>query len=105
MIEALKALIENLRLNHEYCPKEVILQAADELERLAQRTEPQIKTTDPFESARVADYNRGWNDCLFASGIVKQSQRTEERNFCPRCGKRLGGVDDIHTCTAPKEQA
>ena len=34
--EALKALIEDLRLNHEFCPKEVILQAADELERLAQ---------------------------------------------------------------------
>jgi hypothetical protein len=41
-----------------------------------QRTEPQIKTTDPFESAKVEDYNRGWNDCIFASGIVKQSQRT-----------------------------
>ncbi len=40
-----------------------------------QRTEPQIKTTDKFESAKVEDYNRGWNDCLFASGIVKQSQR------------------------------
>jgi hypothetical protein len=53
-----------------------------------QRTEPQIKTTDSFESARVGDYNRGWNDCLFASGIVKQSQHTwvglttEERNDC-----------------------
>jgi predicted nucleic acid-binding Zn ribbon protein len=32
--DELKALIEDLRLNHEYCPKEVILQAADELERL-----------------------------------------------------------------------
>jgi hypothetical protein len=41
-----------------------------------QRTELKIKTTDPFESARVGDYNRGWNDCLFASGIVKQTQRT-----------------------------
>jgi hypothetical protein len=40
-------------------------------------TPPQIKTTDKFESARVEDYNRGWNDCLFASGIVKQSQRTD----------------------------
>jgi hypothetical protein len=38
MIEVLKTLIEDLRLNHEYCPKEVILQAADELERLSQRT-------------------------------------------------------------------
>jgi hypothetical protein len=35
----LEALIEDLRLNHESCPKEVILQAADELERLSQRTE------------------------------------------------------------------
>ena len=26
--------------------------------------------------AKVEDYNRGWNDCLFASGIVKESQRT-----------------------------
>ena len=34
--DELKALIEDLRLNHEYCPKEVILQAADELEALAQ---------------------------------------------------------------------
>jgi hypothetical protein len=38
--DKLKTLIEDLHLNHEYCPKEVILQAADELERLAQRTEP-----------------------------------------------------------------
>ena len=38
--------------------------------------ESQIKTTDSFESAKVKYYNRGWNDCLFASGIVKQLQRT-----------------------------
>ena len=36
MTKELKALIEDLRLNHEFCPKEIILQAADELERLAQ---------------------------------------------------------------------
>ena len=34
MNDKLKALIEDLRLNHEFCPKEVILQAADELERM-----------------------------------------------------------------------
>lgn len=27
-------IIEDLRLNHEFCPKEVILAAADEIERL-----------------------------------------------------------------------
>lgn len=31
---ALKALINDLRLNHEYCPREIILEAADELEKL-----------------------------------------------------------------------
>jgi hypothetical protein len=31
-------------------------------------------------------------------------QAAKERNFCPRCGKRLGGVDDIHTCTPPQEK-
>jgi hypothetical protein len=27
-------------------------------------------------------------------------QRTEQ-NFCARCGKRLGDVNHIHTCTPP----
>ena len=28
----------------------------------------------------------------------------EERNYCPRCGKRLGKSDwDVHTCTPPQE--
>ena len=27
---------------------------------------------------------------------------SQERNFCPRCGKR---TNDIHTCTAPRENA
>jgi hypothetical protein len=35
--DEIKALIEDLRLNHEFCPKEVILQAADELERMQVR--------------------------------------------------------------------
>jgi len=30
------------------------------------------------------------------------AQRTEQ-NFCSRCGKRLGGIDSIHTCTPPME--
>ena len=28
----------------------------------------------------------------------------EERNFCSRCGKRVGGIDSIHTCTPPTEK-
>jgi len=27
----------------------------------------------------------------------------EERNFCPRCGKRTVDLTTIHTCTPPRE--
>jgi hypothetical protein len=30
-------------------------------------------------------------------------QRTEERNFCPRCGKRTKDLTHIHTCTPPHD--
>ena len=66
----------------EALAKEKTLQALhSENERLGlykdayAQPKPQIKTTDPFESSRVGDYNQGWNDCLFASGIVKQPEQ------------------------------
>jgi len=31
---------------------------------------------------------------------MKAAQPAQERNFCPRCGKR---TNDIHTCTPPQE--
>jgi hypothetical protein len=80
MYEAITAIKEALA-------KEKALQALhSENERLGlykdayAQPKPQIKTTDPFESSRVGDYNRGWNDCLFASGIVKQPEPLEK--FC-----------------------
>jgi len=27
----------------------------------------------------------------------------QERNFCPRCGKRTADLTTIHTCTPPQE--
>ena len=39
MNDKLKVLIEDLRLNHDFCQKEVILQASDELERMQQGIE------------------------------------------------------------------
>ena len=30
------------------------------------------------------------------------AQRTEQ-NFCSRCGKRVGGINSIHTCTPPQD--
>ena len=28
----------------------------------------------------------------------------QERNFCPRCGKRTADLTTIHTCTPPQEK-
>jgi hypothetical protein len=46
----------------------------------------------------------GTRGCLERFAALVASA-TEERNFCPRCGKRLasGFVEiSIHTCTPPK---
>jgi hypothetical protein len=52
-----------------------------------------------------------WWECEKGVGTAFYAhppQRTEERNFCQRCGKRLGkrldGIDSIHTCTPPMEK-
>jgi|LakMenEpi03Aug12_release.lakeMendotaPanAssembly.Ray.scaffolds.fasta_scaffold49096_6 hypothetical protein len=31
------------------------------------------------------------------------AQPAQERNFCPRCGKRTADLNVIHTCTPPRE--
>jgi hypothetical protein len=36
-----------------------------------------------------------------AAGLVSPPQ-PEERNFCPRCGKRTADLTTIHTCTPPQ---
>jgi hypothetical protein len=50
----LKDLIEDLRLNHEYCPKEVILQAADELEKALKELRAQDALLES-QTARIVD--------------------------------------------------
>jgi hypothetical protein len=44
------------------------------------------------------DVPLGW-DALYTT----PQQRTEERNFCQRCGKRTADLTVIHTCTPPQE--
>ena len=34
-----------------------------------------------------------------------QQALPDERNFCPRCGKRTADLTTIHTCTPPQQQA
>ena len=37
------------------------------------------------------------------NGIPLAHREPEERNFCPRCGKRTADLTTIHTCTPPQE--
>jgi hypothetical protein len=45
-----------------------------------------------------------WQTRIKDAESLYTSPLQQERNFCTRCGKRLGKNDcDIHTCTPPKE--
>jgi hypothetical protein len=37
------------------------------------------------------------------TAIKEALAQPEERNFCPRCGKRTADLTTVHTCTPPKE--
>jgi hypothetical protein len=39
------------------------------------------------------------------NGIPLMHREPEERNFCPRCGKRTADLTTIHTCTPPDDNA
>lgn len=43
----------------------------------------------------------GWVEPLYAAPPQRKPLTEEERNFCPRCGKR---TNDIHTCTPLGDQ-
>ena len=42
--------------------------------------------------------------CRDAITAIKEAlAKPEERNFCPRCGKRTRDLTTIHTCTSPQD--
>ena len=48
---------------------------------------------DPWREAAAQSKIDPWREAV---------AQPEERNFCPRCGKRLG-FGGIHTCTPPQD--
>jgi hypothetical protein len=44
------------------------------------------------------------NEWVMAGQQAIAELESQERNFCPRCGKKSGGIDSIHTCTPPAAQ-
>jgi hypothetical protein len=50
------------------------------------------------------EWCQGGEPCGTAEAIkaIKEAlTQPEERNFCPRCGKRTADLTTIHTCTPP----
>ena len=46
--------------------------------------------------------NTKCEDCPDEAALAQPEQ---ERNFCPRCGKRIAAdLNTIHTCTPPQEK-
>jgi hypothetical protein len=80
-------------------------------EALAQPPLPVQPEQEPV--ARVAEvhmsrYTIEWTNGLLPEGTELFAAPTptlpvQERNFCPRCGKRTADLITIHTCTPPKE--
>ena len=60
----------------------------------------------PSTSADDVAYNMAIDDVKDRIEKLQSAMPTEseERNFCPRCGKRNGSPGHIHTCTPPAEQ-
>ena len=73
----------------------------------AYRHEP-IDAATPFEAVRLALYAaiaqpvepiELWEQLVSIGQEV--DTRPTARNFCQRCGQRLGDADHIHTCSLP----
>ena len=65
-----------------------------------------IEMAKPYEwlGAEGWTFNHYWQLEAFAKLVAAKAiaeLESQERNFCPRCGKR---TNDIHTCTPPMEK-
>ena len=52
---------------------------------------------------KKSDVTRAKFEQLMEDAIKEALAQPEERNFCPRCGKRTADLTTIHTCTPPQE--
>ena len=90
--DELEALINAVDAERE---ARIILRQA--LEQPVHKHDAAIKTLEHLKYT----YHGGeyWKPPL---GKVKALAQPEERNFCPRCGKRTADLTTIHTCTPPQ---
>ena len=86
MNNEIKALIEDLRLNHEFCPKEVILRAADVIEELSNLLRPPTKIVGPNLEGILNEagfYRKPSPACAHVDKIIKGSLvHCKKCDFC-----------------------
>ena len=52
----------------------------------------------------VNEFNPDWDEkAVLVEEMQRMAKELQERNFCPRCGKRTADLTVIHTCTPPQE--
>lgn len=122
MKEALKLALDALEEPKEHIAKHLRIEAITAIkEALAQLAQKPVAwklvPTEPTEEMLKAMdecSTEGYDERLYAGHAASvymaaidatptPPQRTEERNFCPRCGKRTADLTVIHTCTPPQE--
>jgi hypothetical protein len=105
--EALKLALEAIDV---YCPdymhglpkKHYIAAIKEALAQPMHKLDAAIKTLEHLKYT----YHGGeyWKPPLGEVKALAQPVQPEERNFCPRCGKRTADLTAIHTCTPPMEK-
>jgi len=62
-------------------------------------------TLEALKYAASKGYGSIVGEMKIAPFVIKEAlAQPEERNFCPRCGKRTADLTTIHTCTPPQEK-
>jgi hypothetical protein len=80
---------------------EVLKQALEALE-LALRSHGVMLLSDPPQDAwKTYGVEGNARQAITSLRQAIAELESQERNFCPRCGKR---TNDIHTCTPPQEK-
>jgi hypothetical protein len=73
---------------------------------LAQPAPVQEPVAEIQEDMKGGGYVKWLSEDFFVAGTklyTTPPAQPEERNFCPRCGKRTRDLTTIHTCTPPQE--
>ena len=85
----------------EDCPVEVVEQEpVNAWQIFGEDNQPLVVSSDWFTTKKYKAAGRRVEQLAYYT----TPPQPEERNFCPRCGKRTADLTVIHTCTPPQER-